>query len=96
MKRILFTLITLCLAIGASAQKITVSGIVVDQTGERELDSYTYVVRSQSGIDIRKPMFNLLSQRGWPILGLEQTSMNLEDVFVRITDRDSRKTSNRR
>ncbi len=75
----------------------TITGVtMVDQTGERELDSYTYVVRSQSGIDIRKPMFNLLSQRGWPILGLEQTSMNLEDVFVRITDRDSRKTSNRR
>ncbi|MBR3513521.1 MAG: TonB-dependent receptor [Bacteroidaceae bacterium] len=43
MKRLLFTLFVVCLAIGASAQKITVSGIVVDQTGE-SLPSATVVL----------------------------------------------------
>lgn len=46
MKRIILTLCIACLAIGASAQKITVSGVVVDQTGE-SLPSATVVLLEQ-------------------------------------------------
>ncbi|MBQ4097313.1 MAG: ATP-binding cassette domain-containing protein [Clostridia bacterium] len=59
----------------------------VDATGERELDSYTYVVESERGVDIRKPIFYAMSQNGYPIIGLEALSMNLEDVFIKIMDK---------
>ena len=59
----------------------------MDATGERELDSYTYVVESERGVDIRKPIFYAMSQSGYPIIGLEALSMNLEDVFIKIMDK---------
>ncbi len=59
----------------------------VEATGERELDSYTYVVESERGVDIRKPIFYAMSQNGYPIIGLEALSMNLEDVFIKIMDK---------
>ena len=65
-----------------------ISGVVsVEATGERELDSYTYVVESQKGVDIRKPIFYAMSQNGYPIIGLEALAMNLEDIFMRIMDK---------
>ncbi len=66
----------------------SISGVVsVTVTGDRELDSYTYVVESQRGIDVRKPLFHALSQHGWPMIGLEAVGMNLEEVFIKIMDR---------
>ncbi len=63
--------------------------INVEQTGERELDSYTYVVESEKGVDIRKPLFYLASEKNWCILGLEAVGMNLEEVFIKIMERNS-------
>ena len=59
----------------------------VEATGERDLDSYAYIVESDKGIDTRKPIFNLCSSRGWPILGLEPHGTDLETVFIRLVDR---------
>ena len=65
-----------------------ITGVVmVELTGERELDSYVYMIESERGVDIRKPLFYAMSEKGWPILGLEAVGMNLEEVFVKITDR---------
>ncbi len=61
-------------------------------TGERELDSYTYVVEADRGVDMRKPLFFAMSEKGWPIIGMEAHNMNLEDVFVRIMDADGNKS----
>ena len=61
-----------------------------DPTGEREGDACLFRIRSESGTDIRKPLFNLLAEKGWPLVGLEAVSLNLEDVFVRITDSDNK------
>ena len=58
----------------------------VDATGERELDSYTYAIEAQPGVDIRKPLFYSMSKEGRPIIGLEAAQMNLEEVFIRIMD----------
>ena len=60
-------------------------------TGERELDSYTYAVESERGVDIRKPVFFSMSEHGHAIIGMQATGMNLEDVFIKITDRSVRK-----
>ena len=73
------------------------NGIVfVEATGERDGDAYCFRVRSESGVDIRKPLFYLLSEKGWPLMGLEAVGMNLEDVFVRIMDSDNRKNQRKR
>ncbi|MBE6617572.1 MAG: ATP-binding cassette domain-containing protein [Ruminococcaceae bacterium] len=66
----------------------SIAGVTrVDATGERELDSYTYLIESQPGVDIRKPLFYAMSKEGRPILGLEVAQMNLEEVFIRIMDK---------
>ena len=55
--------------------------------GNIDKDSITYLVESQPGIDIRKPLFNMLSSRGWPMIGIEALGANLEDVFIAIVDK---------
>lgn len=66
-----------------------ITGIVnVDATGEREGDSYTFEIESERGVDIRKPLFYAMSERDWPIIGLEAVGMNLEEVFIKIMDAD--------
>ncbi len=59
----------------------------VEATGERELDSYTYAIESEKGVDIRKPLFFAMSKIGYPIIGLEALGMNLEEVFIKLMDR---------
>lgn len=53
---------------------------------EHELDSTTFVIESMPGVDIRKPLFNMLSSRNWPLIGLSALGMNLEDVFISLTN----------
>ena len=75
----------------------TLNGIMfAEATGERDGDAYVFRVRSESGVDIRKPMFYLLAEKGWPLVGLEAVGMNLEDVFVRIMDNDNKQKSRRK
>ena len=64
-----------------------ISGVTfVEALAEHELDSTTFVVESSEGLDIRKPLFNLLAEKGWAILGMEELGMNLEDVFLSLID----------
>ena len=64
------------------------SGVTsAELTGERELDSYVYRLETERGVDVRKPLFYAMAEKNWPILGLESVGMNLEEVFVRITER---------
>ena len=50
--------------------------------GKKDLDSSTFVVESQPGIDLRKPLFNLMAANHYPMIGLEAQGLNLEDVFI--------------
>ena len=59
----------------------------VDATGERDLDSFTYIVESEKGVDIRKPLFNLCVSHSWVMLGMEPYGTDLETVFIRLVDR---------
>ena len=56
---------------------------------------FTYHIQSEPGVDIRKPLFFMLSERGWPILGLEAVGMSLEDVFIKLMDTDAKKKNAR-
>ena len=56
-------------------------------TGERDADSYAYVVESERGIDVRKALFSLCSSKNWAILGLTPIGTDLESIFIRLVDR---------
>lgn len=63
----------------------------VEATGERDADAWVINVETVGGIDIRKPLFNLCSQNGWPMLGLAPTGTDLETVFIKLVDRSEAK-----
>ncbi len=63
----------------------TIASVIT--TGEREGDTQTYLIESREGVDIRKNLFFALAQKGWPIMSLVPTGMNLEEVFIRLTDK---------
>lgn len=60
----------------------------VKEVGIKEGDAFSFLVESKSGIDIRKPLFNALSKKGYPIMGLENTEGELEELFVKLIDSD--------
>lgn len=53
-------------------------------------DSATYLIQSSASIDIRKPLFYMLCEKGWPLIGLESAGSSLEDIFINLVDRDNR------
>ncbi len=59
----------------------------VASTGDRDLDSYAYVIESDKGVDIRKSVFNLCVSHSWQIIGMEPQGTDLETVFIRLVDR---------
>ncbi len=59
----------------------------VNATGERDADSYAYVVESDRGIDVRKPIFTLCASKSWAILGLNPVGTDLESIFIKLVDR---------
>lgn len=58
-------------------------------TGERELDSYAFVVESERGIDARKPIFSLCAQKNWPIIGMTPSGTDLESIFIKLVDKSN-------
>lgn len=70
------------------AALLKLNGIKRVEVGtERDLDSYSYVIDSEKGIDARKPIFNLCASRNWTIIGIEAVGTDLESVFIRLVDR---------
>ena len=61
----------------------------VESTGERDADSYAYVVESDKGIDARKAIFSHCAQKNWPIMGLMPVGTDLESIFIRLVDRSN-------
>ena len=59
----------------------------VDATGERDADSYAFVIESDKGVDIRRPVFNMCAQKNWALIGMEAVGTDLESVFIRLVDR---------
>lgn len=65
----------------------TISDITrAEVIGERENDSFLYAIESSSGVDIRKPLFNLLAKNNWPLIGLESQGTSLEDIFISVIE----------
>ena len=58
---------------------------------ERDGDAYSYMIESDSGIDIRKKLFYQLVERNWPLIGMESMGMSLEDIFISVVDHSEEK-----
>jgi ABC-2 type transport system ATP-binding protein len=54
--------------------------------GEMETGSCDFLLESNPGIDIRKPLFNALAKAGYPILMLRPQDASLEDIFLKLTE----------
>ncbi len=64
-----------------------VSGVnYAEVLGSHDADSTSYLVECEAGLDIRKPLFRAISQRGWTIIGMESMGANLEDIFLQVVD----------
>ena len=60
-----------------------------EQTGSPEPGVFAFVLESEAGKDIRRDLFRLLAEKGWPILSLRKSGLSLEDAFLRLTAGDS-------
>ncbi len=56
-------------------------------TGQRDGDAFVLNIESVSGTDIRRPLFNILAERNWPLIGLAPIGTDLETVFIKLVDR---------
>ena len=75
----------------------SVSGVsYAEVLGNHDLDSTSFLVESEPGIDVRKSIFNLLSSKGWAIIGIEAMGVNLEDIFISVVDAPETKVKKRR
>lgn len=69
-----------------------VNGITtVKEIGQKEPDSFDFLIQSAADVDIRKAMFNALASKGMPILMLKSDSLSLEDVFIKLTEESEQK-----
>ncbi len=53
---------------------------------ERDGDAGAYALETSEGLDVRKKLFYLLAERGWALVGLEATGVDLEDVFLSVVE----------
>ncbi len=56
--------------------------LFVDEVAVKEQGTCDFLIESQPSVDIRKPLFRMLSEKGWVLMGLKSMDMSLEDVFV--------------
>ncbi len=59
----------------------------VDTDGALDMDSTSYIIEADAGVDIRKPLFSLIAKNGWYLIGLTSTGANIEDVFLSLTEK---------
>lgn len=56
--------------------------------GEKEPGAFDISVESALEVDIRRDLFALMARKGWPVLGLKNTDLTLEDLFLQLTSTD--------
>ena len=62
-----------------------------ESLAERDGDAYSYMIESDTGIDIRKKLFYQLVECNWPLVGMESLGMSLEDIFISVVDQSEEK-----
>lgn len=54
--------------------------------GIKEKGSVDLNLEAAEGADLREPVFRVCAENGWPLIGMKNTEMDLEDIFIRLTD----------
>jgi ABC-2 type transport system ATP-binding protein len=54
--------------------------------GPKESGTTDFLIETKENVDIRKPLFHLLSEKNWPLMGLKTSELSLEEIFLKITD----------
>ena len=62
----------------------------VSPMNEREGDAPCYLVEGARGTDVRRGVFRVCAERGWPILSIGTVGNDLESIFIRLVDRSDR------
>ena len=62
----------------------------VTSLGQMESGSYDYLIEPQEGSDIRSDIFDRVVSRGRKLLALNDNKLSLEQIFLRLTDMDSK------
>ena len=69
----------------------TVKGVKsVTSLGQMESGSYDFVIEPMDGNDIRADIFDRVVSRGKKLLALNDNRLSLEQVFLRLTDMDTK------
>ena len=50
-------------------------------------DASVFQLEAENHVDIRKPLFKLLAEKSWYLIGLETAGTSLEDIFIKLTNR---------
>lgn len=58
--------------------------LFVDELAQKEQGTNDFLIECQPSVDIRKPLFRMLAEHGWVLMGLKSMDMSLEDVFVNL------------
>ena len=56
--------------------------------GMQETNSNDFIVEPDGLTDVRRAIFARLSERKWPILLMQSNELSLEQIFLRLTDKD--------
>ena len=67
----------------------TVDGVQkVSVERQNSQDSNVYSVQHESGVDIRKGVFNVMAKNNLPILSMNEGGMSLEEAYLRLTSKN--------
>ena len=73
------------------------SGVAnVELLPQKEGDACVYTIESDPGVDIRKNLFYEMAAKRFPIVGLENAGMQLEDIFLAVVDAQSEDAGKKR
>lgn len=65
----------------------SISGVAnVTCTGMQEKNSNDFIIEPQNNADVRRAIFDRLSDRKWPLLLMQSNEMSLEQIFLRLTE----------
>ena len=71
-----------------------VAGVAsVDAMNEREGEANCYLVEGARGTDVRRGVFKLCADKGYPILSIGAVGNDLESIFIRLVDRSDREAA---
>lgn len=63
--------------------------ISVVDLGEKEKDVHEFSIESEPGADLRREVFKRMAERGWPVVNMRSSELNLEDIFLQLTSDDA-------